>query len=213
MDAAKIRRSYINGPHGQVHVRLAGGAQGPNVPSPASISVHCRARSMKVGPERPQGRRIDLSSCRTRPAMACPILRRRRRPCAIMPKRWWKRWMPSTSSKWISWAITPAPRSAVEVARMQPPADRQLVLVSAPVYTAEDLAQQRIDNAAPDAVADGSYLTTQWNGFYRFRGPGPDAPRRIDEVFPGRTSKAAVSASPGDTTPLLPTPIWKPSAR
>lgn len=72
----------------------------------------------------------------------------------------------------------------VELARQQPERIKHLLLVSAPIYTAEDLAKQNEEMGSPDTpVADGTHLLNQWRGLYRWRGP-EQTPADIMRAFP-----------------------------
>lgn len=72
----------------------------------------------------------------------------------------------------------------VEVARQQSDRIKHLVLVSAPIYTTEDLAKQNEEMGSPDTpVADGSHLVHAWQSLYRWRGP-EQTPADIMRAFP-----------------------------
>ena len=54
-------------------------------------------------------------------------------------------------------------KTSVELARQQPERIKHLILVSAPVYTEEDLARQNADMGQPDELQeDGSHLLETW---------------------------------------------------
>lgn len=62
---------------------------------------------------------------------------------------------------------------AVETALTAPDRVGRLVLVSAPIYTDEELARQRQSMGNPTELApDGSHLLRAWQGIYDWRGPG-----------------------------------------
>lgn len=62
---------------------------------------------------------------------------------------------------------------AVETALIAPERVAHLVLVSAPIYTEEELARQRETMGNPEPLAeDGSHLLRRWKGIYDWRGPG-----------------------------------------
>lgn len=72
----------------------------------------------------------------------------------------------------------------VELARQQPERIKHLVLVSAPIYTAEDLAKQNAEMGSSDTpVADGSHLLPTWEGLWRWRGP-EQTPADIMRAYP-----------------------------
>lgn len=57
----------------------------------------------------------------------------------------------------------------VEVARQRPDRVKHLVLVSAPVYTEEDLKKQRAVNSIPDPDPDGKFLVRAWSGLLQWQ--------------------------------------------
>ena len=62
---------------------------------------------------------------------------------------------------------------AVELALIRPERVRHLVLVSAPVYTPEELARQWEMMGRPrELQADGSHLLEGWRAIFAWRGPG-----------------------------------------
>jgi pimeloyl-ACP methyl ester carboxylesterase len=62
---------------------------------------------------------------------------------------------------------------AVETALTAPERVAHLVLVSAPIYTAEELARQKQTMGKPrPLMPDGSHLLEGWKGIYDWRGPG-----------------------------------------
>ncbi|MCS6802191.1 MAG: alpha/beta hydrolase [Chloroflexota bacterium] len=62
---------------------------------------------------------------------------------------------------------------AVETALTAPERVAHLVLVSAPIYTDEELARQRQTMGKPEPLAeDGSHLVRRWKAIYEWRGPG-----------------------------------------
>ena len=58
---------------------------------------------------------------------------------------------------------------AVELARQRPAQVQHLVLMSAPVYTGEELQAQRQFVAAVDADADGRFLVDTWRSVLRYQ--------------------------------------------
>ncbi|MCP5327076.1 MAG: alpha/beta fold hydrolase [Steroidobacteraceae bacterium] len=61
---------------------------------------------------------------------------------------------------------------ALELALQRPQAIRHLVLISTPVYTEQELAQMRADFAPLELHEDGSHLVDYWRALLNFRGPG-----------------------------------------
>ena len=64
---------------------------------------------------------------------------------------------------------------ALELALQRPQAIKHLVLISTPVYTAEETAQMRQEFAPMQVHDDGSHLIEYWNALLRWRGPGQTA--------------------------------------
>lgn len=64
---------------------------------------------------------------------------------------------------------------ALELALQRPQAVRHLVLISTPVYTEDEIAQMRAEFAPMSAADDGSHLVEYWNALMRWRGPGQTA--------------------------------------
>jgi pimeloyl-ACP methyl ester carboxylesterase len=58
---------------------------------------------------------------------------------------------------------------AVELARQRPDRVKHLVLVSAPVYTEDDLKKQRAANSLPDPDAEGQFLLRAWKGLLQWQ--------------------------------------------
>lgn len=59
----------------------------------------------------------------------------------------------------------------VELALQRPGLVRRLVLVSAPIYTAEELARQKSDYAAQEIARDGAHLLRRWRFMMQWRKP------------------------------------------
>ena len=60
-------------------------------------------------------------------------------------------------------------RICVEMARLQPGRVKHLVLVSTPIYTAEELAQQREFNSMSDPDPEGRFLVRAWQDLLRWQ--------------------------------------------
>lgn len=61
---------------------------------------------------------------------------------------------------------------ALELALQRPRAIRHLVLISTPVYTDAELAQMRSEFAPMQVREDGGHLVDYWRALVNFRGPG-----------------------------------------
>ncbi|MBL8645491.1 MAG: alpha/beta hydrolase [Rhodospirillaceae bacterium] len=51
---------------------------------------------------------------------------------------------------------------AVELARQRPAQVKHLILMSAPIYTEDDLKRQRVVNSVPEVDAEGKFLAETW---------------------------------------------------
>ncbi len=61
---------------------------------------------------------------------------------------------------------------ALELALQRPQAIRHLVLISAPVYSGEELSKMRAEFAPMTLREDGGHLVEYWQALLNFRGPG-----------------------------------------
>lgn len=69
---------------------------------------------------------------------------------------------------------------ALELALLRPAAIRHLVLISAPVYTEQELAAMRRDYAPAELREDGQHLVAYWRELVRWRGPGQSLQMLMD---------------------------------
>jgi pimeloyl-ACP methyl ester carboxylesterase len=179
MEPAKIRRTYVNGPFGQMHVRMAGRKNRRALMcfhlSPASGVVY-ETWMGEMGKDRlvfaPDTPGFGMSD---HPPSPPTIADYAEAMIEVMDA--------FDLDEVDVMGYHTGSKISVEVARKRPRRVKHLILVSSPIYTEEDLKQQHIDNAAPDAEADGSHLLAQWNALYRFRGPG-QTPEMLMKVFP-----------------------------
>ena len=173
MEPARLRRAYVNGPFGQIHVRMAGSSRATRRPllcfhlSPLSGVVY-EAWLAEMGKDRltvaPDTPGFGMSDHPPEPPRI-------------------KDYAEAMSEVLDDLDVSEADvmgyhtgsKIAVELARLRPRQIKHVVLVSAPIYTDEDLKQQHVDNAHPEAADDGSHLTAQWKGFWKFRGQGQTA--------------------------------------
>ncbi|MBL8628019.1 MAG: alpha/beta fold hydrolase [Rhodospirillaceae bacterium] len=58
---------------------------------------------------------------------------------------------------------------AVEIARQRPRQVKHLILMSAPIYTEDDLKRQHIVNSIPDVDSEGHFLTDAWKTLVQFQ--------------------------------------------
>jgi len=169
MDAtlAKMRKTYIDGRFGQMHVRLAGQNHGERRPlicfhlSPVSGVIYetwlteMGRDRLVLAPDTPGYGASDFPPAPPTimdfaAAMGDVIDAFGLKEVDVMGYH--------TGSK-----------IAVETARQRPKQVKHLVLVSAPVYTEDDLKKQRVNNAAPEPDADGAFLVAAWKSLYRWQ--------------------------------------------
>jgi len=103
----------------------------------------------------------------------------------------------------------------LELAQQRPGLVRRIVLVSAPVYSAEELARQKVDYADPGVPRDGSHLASRWAFMMRWR--KPDTPLIVaqrslaDSLKGGRTAhwghRAAFNYHHAENLPKVDHPV------
>lgn len=75
-------------------------------------------------------------------------------------------------------------KTCVETALQAPDRIKHLVLVSAPIYTEDDLTRQNADMGHPDEPRDdGTHLLHTWEGLWKWKGP-EQTPADIMHAFP-----------------------------
>jgi len=164
-----VRRSYIDGPCGQIHMREIHPVTATGIPlmcfhlSPKSGRVYENFLS-EMGRDRqcfaPDTPGLGASDAPDRP----PEI--------------------SDYARWLGTALDAyhiprvdlmgyhtGSKIAVELALQQPARIRRLVLVSAPVYSDTELEQMRQMYAATELAADGSHLNRLWQPAWQWRGP------------------------------------------
>jgi len=124
-------------------------------------------------------------------------------------------------------------RTCVELAQQRPAQVRRLVLVSAPVYSDEEMQLQRRDLSNPDVWAlppDGASFAAEWAGYVRWADPGAPlgfVQRQIAEgLHAGRTAwwgyDAAFAFRYAEELPKIEQPVlilcpqddlWEPTLR
>lgn len=105
---------------------------------------------------------------------------------------------------------------AVELAQQRPQQVRRLVLVSAPIYSPEELASQKTDYAAKPLSDDGAHLRKAWEGHWKWR--AKDTPialvqREITESLRGGGKSwwghhAAFNYAHADNLPKVLQPVY-----
>ena len=175
MEPARLRRNYVNGPFGQIHVRMAGSSRAGRRPlmcfhiSPLSGAVfetwlgEMGKDRLTVAPDTPGFGMSD-------PPSEPPSIKDYAEAMAEV--------LDDLDVNEVDlMGYHTGSKIAVELARRRHRMVKHVVLIAAPVYTAEELeaAQQRVKNAPSGAADDGSHLTAQWQGFQKFRGPGQTA--------------------------------------
>ncbi|MDX2142465.1 MAG: alpha/beta hydrolase [Rhodospirillaceae bacterium] len=164
---AKMRKTYIDARHGQMHVRYAGQHHGEKRPllcfhlSPVSGVIYetwlteMGRDRLTIAPDTPGYGASDHTA--TPPeikdfaqAMGDVMDAFNVKEADVMGYH--------TGSK-----------IAVELARQRPKQIKHLVLMSAPVYTEEDLKKQRAVNSMPEPDPDGKFLVAAWKGLLEWQ--------------------------------------------
>ncbi len=183
MDAApvKMRKTYIDGRFGQIHVRMAGQHHGEKRPllcfhlSPVSGVIYDTWLT-EMGRDRlvlaPDTPGYGMSDFPPAPPTIMDFAAAMGEVADAMGLKEFDVMGYHTGSK-----------IAVETARQRPKQVRHLVLVSAPVYTEDDLKKQRVDNAAPAPDAEGAFLVTAWKSLYRWQDKR-STPKDVIKQFP-----------------------------
>ena len=182
MPATQVRRSYVDATTGQVHLRTAGRAQTSNRPllcfhlSPVSGVIYERWLAemgrdrLAIAPDTPG---YGMSDAPAAPPAIADF-------AAVMDDV-----MHALSlGEADLMGYHTGSKICVELARRRPHAIKHLVLVSAPVYTPDELAMQQAAMGHPDEPqADGSHLVAAWNALYEWRGP-QQSPADLMRIFP-----------------------------
>ncbi|PVG80773.1 hypothetical protein DDE18_21210 [Nocardioides gansuensis] len=171
MSHAPVVKAYLPGPHGQLHVRHAGTPEQGVRPllclhlSPGSGRMYTELLA-EVGQDRfavaPDTPGFGASDAPDRPATIPDLARSM---VAVLDH--------FGLDEVDVLGYHTGSKIAVELALTQPDRVRSLVLVSAPVYTAEELARQRAALATPRTPRpDGSHLVEQFAELVRWSPPG-----------------------------------------
>lgn len=171
--AARLRKRYVDGPWGQLHVREAGAASDER---PAILCLH----------------QSPVSSRMYEPFLA--EMGRDRLAVASDTPGYGESDPPPQPVEIADYAAAhgrvldalgigavdlvgthTGARMAVELALQRPQQVRKLVLIGAAVYTDEERARQRAQHTPPDAKpfrSDGGHIWQSWEGWSRWRWPG-----------------------------------------
>lgn len=162
-----MRKTYIDGRFGQIHVRMAGAADAPRRAlmcfhmSPVSgviyenwIAEMGRDR-LALAPDTPG---YGMSDAPAQPPGIADYAAAMGDLADALKLRDFDVMGYHTGSK-----------IAVEIARQRPAQVKHLILVSAPIYTAEDLARQRAVNAIDEPDAEGRFLVEAWKTLVQYQ--------------------------------------------
>jgi len=155
-----MRKTYIDGRFGQMHLRLAGDTALPKRPlmcfhlSPVSgiiyetwIDAMGRDR-LALAPDTPGYGMSDAP--KTPPAIADYAAAMGDVADALK------------ISEFDVMGYHTGSKIAVEIARQRPGQVKHLILMSAPIYTEDDLKHQRVVNSIPEVDAEGAFLVEAW---------------------------------------------------
>lgn len=170
-DAARVRAHYVDGRHGQVHLRVAGPPQGARRRpllcfhlSPVSGAIYAdflaemgRDR-LVVAPDTPG---YGASEEPREPPEIADY-------AAVMGEV-----MDALDiAEADCLGFHTGSKIALELALQRPAAIRHLVLISTPVYTPDELERMRVEFAPMVPREDGRHLVDYWQALLNFRGPG-----------------------------------------
>ncbi len=166
---ANVARAYIDGPYGQLHYRSAGPSAGPLVPV---LFIHASPSSGRMW----EAALAALGADRLALAPDTPGFGDSDAPPAPpeIPD------YAATMGAFLdALGITQVDvvgyhtgsKTCVELALQRPGLVRKLALVSAPIYSEEELAKQKHDYAPEKIERDGSHLAWRWNFSKTFRKP------------------------------------------
>ena len=177
-----FHRTYIDGPTGQIHLRVAGSKESAKRPlfcfhlSPVSGIVYetwlgeMGKDRLTVAPDTPGYGMSD-------PPVEQPTIGDFARTMGRVMDM-----LGVTEADVMGYHT--GSKTCVELALQQPDRIKHLVLISAPIYTEEDLAKQNADMGHPDEPQDdGSHLVQAWKQLWGWRGPD-QTPTDVMHAFP-----------------------------
>ncbi len=180
-----VRRGYCDGPFGQIHYRRAGSGSGSGSARPLlcfHMSPHSGlvyeaflremgADRLAIAPDTPGFGESDP------PATAPEIADYARSMAALMDA------LALDEVDVIGYHT--GSKIAVALALLRPAQVRHVVMVSAPVFTAEEREAFR-DLYGPDALDEqGAHLQDRWQALMRWRGPGQSVEMAAEHFFEG----------------------------
>ena len=162
-----MRKAYVNGRFGQMHVRMAGENGGTHRPL---VCFHLSPVSSVIYENwiREMGRdRLALAIDTPGYGMSDP-------PAAPPTIADFAAAMGDVTDalgikEFDVMGYHTGSKICVETARQRPTQVKHLVLVSAPIYTEEDLKHIRAENAPPDPEPTGEFLKRQWQVTWQYR--------------------------------------------
>lgn len=181
-----VRRAYVDGPHGQMHLRLARPAEGADKSKPPLLCIHMSPMSGRVF----ENLLARMGSDRLTIAFDTPgfgLSDAPAEPPAIGDYA--AALLAGLTALGITGPVDllgyhTGSMIAVEIANQAPDRVRRLATVAAPIITDEERAQFRAFYHERPAQADGSHILDRWQGFYYHHNrPGVDV-EEISERFP-----------------------------
>lgn len=179
-EQAAVRRDYCDGPFGQIHYRHAGSGVRPLLcfhMSPHSGLVYeaflreMGADRQTIAPDTPGFGESDP------PSVAPAIADYARAMAALMDA------LALDEVDVIGYHT--GSKIAVALALLRPAQVRHVVMVSAPVFTAQERSAFR-DLYGPDELDEqGSHLQDRWQALMRWRGPGQSVGMAAEHFFEG----------------------------
>ena len=191
VSSATVRRSYVDLPGGQIHIRTAGAQADDSRPlmcfhmSPASgvIYENWLAEMGKdrlcVAPDTPGFGMSDP------PETPPEISDYAKTMGQVMDQ------LDIQDADVIGYHT--GSKICVELARQRPDRIKHLVLISAPVYPEAALTQQKVDFAHVPPDPEGDFLVSEWKGLLAWAGPGEtldDIMLRFPDFLKGGAKKA-----------------------
>ncbi|MCW5572733.1 MAG: alpha/beta hydrolase [Steroidobacteraceae bacterium] len=162
-----VRRTYVDGRYGQLHVRIAGQAPHARRPllcfhlSPVSGVIYDKWLAemgrdrLALAPDTPGYGMSDPPP--SVPTIADYAAAMGDLADALVP------------GEFDVMGYHTGSKIAVELARQRPAQVRHLVLMSTPVYTDDDLAAMRVTTSVAPVAADGRFLVEAWQTVLRYQ--------------------------------------------
>lgn len=178
-----VRRTYVDGPHGQMHLRVAGSGSGNR---PPLLSIHMSPMSGRVF----ETFLAHAGRDRTVLAFDTPGFGQSDAP-ASAPSigDYADALLAGLTAAGIGGPVDllgyhTGSMIAVEMALRAPDRVRRLIMIAAPIITDDERQQFRDFYREKPAMADGSHILSRWQGFYYHHARPEAAVEAISERFP-----------------------------